>query len=188
MYKRQAKGGRAALAEALDSVAINEHEGDVSLVFVFTGQGAAYAGAASSLLGDAAFRAAYEEAIEACSKHMDVSNLNRLGKDATADDLLDDASIAQPYGFCIAYALSKALLAKTSTKLDAVVGHSLGEIAACCVAGVLSLPEAARLVVLRGRAVATRAIEGATVAVNACLLYTSPSPRDAHESRMPSSA
>ena len=61
----------------------------------------------------------------------------------------------------------KSILAKTTTKLEAVIGHSLGEIAACCVAGVLSLREAARLVVLRGRAVATKAIEGATVAVSA---------------------
>ena len=53
------------------------------------------------------FRAAYEEAMQACSKHMDVSNLIRLGRDAAADKLLDDASIAQPYGFCVAYALSK---------------------------------------------------------------------------------
>jgi acyl transferase domain-containing protein len=125
-----AKGGRAALAAALETVAINEHEGDVALVFVFTGQGAAYAGAVTSLLGDAAFREAYEEAIRACGRHMDIVQLDRLGRDATADTLLDDASIAQPYGFCMAYALAKALLAKTTKTLDAVVGHSLGEIAA----------------------------------------------------------
>ena len=69
----------AALAEALDAVAINEHEGDVALVFVFTGQGAAYAGAVTSLLGDAAFRAAYDDAVRACGRHMDVSNLDDWG-------------------------------------------------------------------------------------------------------------
>ena len=46
-----AKGGRAALVKALETVAINEPEGDVALAFVFTGQGAAYAGAVTSLLG-----------------------------------------------------------------------------------------------------------------------------------------
>ena len=76
---------------------------------MFTGQGAAYAGAVTSLFVDEAFRAAYDEATQACSKHMDVSNLIRLGRDATASDLLDDASIAQPYGFCVAYALSKSI-------------------------------------------------------------------------------
>ena len=86
------------------------------------------------------FRAAYEEAMQACNKHMGVSNLIRLGRDAAADKLLDDASMAQPYGFCVACV---RISCENNTKLEAVIGHSLGEIAACCVAGVLSLHEAA---------------------------------------------
>ena len=56
-----AEGGRAALVKALETVAINEPEGDVALAFVFTGQGAAYAGAVQALFVDEAFRAAYEK-------------------------------------------------------------------------------------------------------------------------------
>ena len=56
-----AEGGRAALFKGSWTVAINEHDGDVALAFVFTGQGAAYAGAVTALLGDDHFREAMKQ-------------------------------------------------------------------------------------------------------------------------------
>ncbi|WP_372352487.1 acyltransferase domain-containing protein [Streptomyces sp. KL116D] len=49
---------------------------------------------------------------------------------------------------------------------DAVVGHSQGEIAAACVAGALSLEDAARVVALRARALAELAGDGAMTSVS----------------------
>ncbi|KAH8064452.1 enoylreductase [Aureococcus anophagefferens] len=86
--------------------------------------------------------------------------------DARAAALLDDARVAQPALFCFEYALAKLVLAELGRGApDAVLGHSLGEIAAFCVAGVLPLASAARLVVGRGAAMASlRAGVGAMAA------------------------
>ena len=77
---------------------------------------------------------------------------------------LDRADVVQPALWAVMVSLAAAWHAAGVTP-DAVVGHSQGEIAAACVAGILSLEDAARVVALRSRALMTLAGRGGMVSV-----------------------
>src|SRR5207253_4211105 len=66
---------------------------------------------------------------------------------------LDQIDVVQPALFAVMVALAD-LWRSLGVHPDAVVGHSQGEIAAACVAGSLSLDDAARVVALRSKAIA----------------------------------
>ena len=71
-----------------------------------------------------------------------------------ADAALDHAEIAHPYLFTVEYALAK-LLAHWGVEPDLLVGYSLGEYVAACLAGVFSLADALHVVVERARLIGT---------------------------------
>jgi phthiocerol/phenolphthiocerol synthesis type-I polyketide synthase E len=132
--------------------------GEREVVFLFPGQGAQHAGMAAGLYErEHAFRAAIDDC---------VAVLEPLGVDLKR--LLDADGLAgteevQPALFAFEYALAQAWIS-WGVKPAAVLGHSLGELVAACVAGVFSLPAALRLVVRRGRLLQSTA-EGAMLAV-----------------------
>ncbi|KOX04334.1 acyltransferase domain-containing protein, partial [Streptomyces sp. NRRL B-3648] len=68
-------------------------------------------------------------------------------------DLLGRVDVVQPASFAVMVGLA-AVWASVGVVPDAVVGHSQGEIAAACVAGALSLEDAARIVAVRSRVIA----------------------------------
>jgi acyl transferase domain-containing protein/acyl carrier protein len=78
--------------------------------------------------------------------------LDRAG-DGSRSSPLDDTRLAQPALFVIEYALAQ-LLFEWGVRPQAVLGYSLGEYVAACVAGVLSLPDALALVAGRARLIA----------------------------------
>ncbi|MCI0477318.1 MAG: acyltransferase domain-containing protein, partial [Anaerolineales bacterium] len=80
-----------------------------------------------------------------------------------AEKWLDDATYAQPCLFAIEYALAE-LWQSWGIQPDVVIGHSMGEYAAACVAGVFSLEDGLRLIAERGRLIQTRSVEGQMVA------------------------
>ncbi|WP_437996726.1 SDR family NAD(P)-dependent oxidoreductase [Sorangium sp. So ce185] len=152
---------REELAEALGAHARGEaHPAATSgqtvlgwqpqVVFVFSGQGSQWVGMGQQLLAEEpAFRAALEACEPLVQRHAGFSLLAELAA-PEATSRLDQTEVAQPAIFAVQVALA-ALWRSLGVAPDAVIGHSVGEVAAAHVAGVLGLDEAIRLVTIRGR-------------------------------------
>ncbi|AGC45623.1 polyketide synthase [Myxococcus stipitatus DSM 14675] len=121
-------------------------------VFVFPGQGGQWQGMGRRLLEE---ERVFREAIEACDRairpHVDWSLLEVLRGEGTRA-ALEDVDVIQPSVFAMQVGLA-ALWRSWGVEPHAVVGHSLGEVAAAHVAGALSLEDAARIICVRSRLV-----------------------------------
>ncbi|MFK0294505.1 SDR family NAD(P)-dependent oxidoreductase, partial [Streptomyces sp. NPDC090442] len=120
-------------------------------VFVFPGQGSQWEGMALELLQTSdVFRERMRACAEALAPHTgwDLFDLLHGRPGAPA---MDTADTIQPALFAVMVSLA-ALWRSYGVEPAAVVGHSQGEIAAACVAGALSLEDAALVVALRSRA------------------------------------
>ncbi|MFI0424919.1 SDR family NAD(P)-dependent oxidoreductase [Spongiactinospora sp. 9N601] len=118
-------------------------------VFVFPGQGSQWPGMAVELLASSpVFRARMEECARALGVFVDW-DLFAVLEDAEA---LERVDVVQPALFAVMVSLA-GLWRAHGVEPAAVVGHSQGEIAAACVAGALSLEDAARVVALRSQAI-----------------------------------
>jgi acyl transferase domain-containing protein len=129
--------------------------GDCPVVFMFSGQGSQRTGMARELLeSEAVFADAFEECAEHATRHLDV-DLRELiyGAGASVPDpeRLTRTAFAQPALFAVEYALARMWM-HWGIRPQAMIGHSVGEYVAACVAGVFSLPDAVRVVVERARA------------------------------------
>ncbi|MFE2183730.1 type I polyketide synthase [Streptomyces sp. NPDC059455] len=122
-------------------------------VFVFPGQGAQWAGMAVGLLESSpVFAEAIGECETALSAYVDWS-LTDVLRGAEGAPGFDRVDVVQPVLFAVMVSLAK-LWRSVGVEPDAVMGHSQGEIAAACVAGALSLEDAAKVVALRSQAIA----------------------------------
>nr|CUW01177.1 Type I polyketide synthase [Streptomyces caniferus] len=137
---------------------------DGRTVFVFPGQGSQWAGMATELLDtEPEFRARFAECAQAVERFSGWS-LEAVLREAEGAPPLDRVDILQPALFAVTVALAGLWRAR-GVEPDAVMGHSQGEIAAACVAGALTLEDAARVVVLRGRALTGLAGRGGMLSV-----------------------
>ena len=121
------------------------------LIFVYSGQGGQWPRMGAQLLEqEPSFAAAVEECAQLVERHAGWSVLDALRADAR-DSRFGDTEIAQPTLLALQVGLTE-LWRSWGVVPDAVVGHSVGEVAAAYAAGALGLEDAVRIVVARGRA------------------------------------
>jgi acyl transferase domain-containing protein/acyl carrier protein len=135
------------------------------LVFVFPGQGSQWFGMGRQLLEqEAVFRGVIERCDQAMRAYGDWSLLAELTATDTAQSQLNEIDIVQPALFAIQVALA-TLWRSWGIEPQAVVGHSLGEVAAAYVAGGLSFDDAVRVICHRSRLFKRTIGQGAMAAV-----------------------
>ncbi|SBT39355.1 type I polyketide synthase [Micromonospora auratinigra] len=123
-----------------------------TVCFLFSGQGSQYAGMGAQLYAeDPAFAATVDECAELLRPELglDLRDLI-LGRDPQAQEKLTETRYTQPALFTVEYALATAWQ-RAGVTPAAMIGHSIGEYVAATVAGVLTLPDALRVVAARGR-------------------------------------
>ena len=120
------------------------------VVFVFPGQGGQWPGMARALLAEEpAFAASLAASDRAIAAETGWSVLAELTADA-ATSRLGRIDVVQPVLFAVEVALA-ALWRAWGVEPDAVIGHSMGEVAAAFVAGALTLADAAAVIGRRSR-------------------------------------
>jgi rifamycin polyketide synthase module 4/5/6 len=152
--RAEATAGLAALArgEAAAGVVTGRAGSPGKVVWVFPGQGTQWAGMGRELLESSpVFAERIAECAAALAPWVDWSLIEVLRGEAPPE-VLDRVDVLQPASFAMMVGLA-AVWRSCGLRPDAVLGHSQGEIAAACVAGALSLQDAARVVALRSQAI-----------------------------------
>lgn len=122
------------------------------IAFMFTGQGSQYIGMGKDLYNDFdLFRNIIDTAREILLDYdMDILNYIKNEPDDAMIEEINQTRIAQPVLFSIQYATAR-LLEEFGIHPNALIGHSIGELTAACIAGVFSFQDGLKIVAERGR-------------------------------------
>lgn len=138
--------GQAAAGSAIGEAPV----GEARIAFLFSGNGAQWAGMGiDAIRENQAFRRHFNAISALFEEHVG----ERLSALLTADDLaerLADTRVAQPLLFSLQVALAQCLIS-AGIRPAAILGHSIGEVAAAHIAGALSLVDAVAVVAIRSR-------------------------------------
>ncbi|MEW6735025.1 MAG: type I polyketide synthase [Acidobacteriota bacterium] len=138
-------------------------------VFVFPGQGSQWFGMGRTLLEqEPIFRKSLESCEKAMQPYVDWSLLNELIADQE-HSRLNEIDVIQPILFALQVSLVN-LWRAWGIEPAAVIGHSMGEVAASYVAGILSLEDAAKIICRRSRLLKRMSGQGAMALVELSLV------------------
>ncbi|MDJ0517581.1 MAG: beta-ketoacyl synthase N-terminal-like domain-containing protein [Trichodesmium sp. MO_231.B1] len=144
------------------------------IAFLFTGQGSQYINMGRQLYEESSV---FREAINKCDEILGTFHTTSLKEILYPEDInafnlsiLNQTAHTQPALFAIEYALAQ-LWQSWGIKPDIVMGHSVGEYVAACVAGVFSLEDGLKLIVSRGRLMQQLPSGGEMVSVMASESY-----------------
>jgi acyl transferase domain-containing protein len=134
---------------------------DRPVAFLFPGQGAQYVNMARDLYEQ---EAVFRQTIDLCAEqllhklNLDIRTIlyQEDGSSEQAVELLNQTYITQPALFIVEYALAQQWMA-WGIQPQALLGHSIGEYVATCIAGVMTLEDALKVVALRGHVVQQQA-------------------------------
>ncbi len=124
----------------------------LAVAFMFPGQGSQYVGMGRQLyFAEPEFRKQVDICLQilVAGSGPNLRNLFDSNYTLPTDEEINDTAIAQPALFVVEYALAQLWL-QLGIRPQAMIGHSIGEFVAACMAGVFSLEDALKLVAGRG--------------------------------------
>ncbi|WBB95638.1 MULTISPECIES: type I polyketide synthase [unclassified Solwaraspora] len=137
------------------------------VAFMFTGQGAQYAGMGAALYRRfPVFRNWVDQCDELFAGHLGRSVRALLLDEASDPEAIDQTWLTQPALFTLELALARLWLS-WGIRPSVLIGHSIGEVVAAAVAGLITLPDAVTLVAVRGRLMQSVSRPGGMAAVHA---------------------